>query len=369
MNNLLKNITLLGIIGLASSCNHDPKMTILGAIEGINVESDGRFSGGGRKFDQTRITNVSGILPFSEVGQMYQTDKNRRPSLAIPISEKDHSELVTVRYEAKADYEHLKVISTQMKAVETASANYAEKVLKHAVIQNELAGLNKINKAERTEKQKSSIANLTKQLSTQTIERAEAKTSLEKAEETAEASLMAYDNVVIFNWEEVKKSGWSLIFSTLSNLRYADARIKKGYVILSGFEISYLKLGVDINDGTYQDLSSKKKRKKPVTTHVWRAKHIVSLSNYEDQKEFEAYVKASYEQLSNLSSTIKKLDEIEIKYALESARRLSNRSMFGNPTETRKPLKWHDLSNSAGNRWNTFMAVQTYYKDLLKLYK
>lgn len=366
----LKLLMLSGSLCMLSGCS---QRIMIGALEDVNTERDDGLAGILSNMDQTRTINVSGALPFTSIGQMYRMPMGRHPSMALPMSSDGKSYIVEILYESQSDLEDLKAIRSKLLLLRKVGEEYLLALLELRIAQNERAAINKIEPNERREEQITRLEELKAAIPRKEIKVQRQSSDLVGAEQAAYGA-MAKENLIVFDWKAVKESGWSVLLSSIGNLRWSGSEERSGYAVVSGLRITYLETGSDIWTAFDDANLSWFNYKRPITTQLWQAKYVMSLSTFESTQNIASTVKASYRELANIPETIKEIDRIEIEQTLRRITALSNISTLSTPKIEREEFCWVDKQAKRNSTQfdklhaNTLFTVHTYYRDLRKLF-
>lgn len=378
-NKLSILLVLLLLMGCATK-----KAVLIGALEDVNVESDMGVPLI-TYFDQYRTTNVSGILPYTKIGEFYKIDysifSDGNPSKSISIVEdnkdqprKTTSQVVTITYafpypnnpnDNPADI--LREIQKNLLLVRSKAQDVVMAIIKRDVNADEVYRLNKIKKENRSEDETKKLEELTKNQQELNMVVSVAK------KELADAELAVYEainenNVIIAQWDAVKRNNWKFLASVIGTLNMETKKSRSGFVILGGLRISRIRVGTDINDA-YRDLMWVNRINRPVVTQLWQAKYVKSVSTFDLESQLKANAKATYSKLKYLSKYLIKDSEFEVDATLSRVESLFNLSNLSNPMHDCKDLEWDNIYSEKEEKdsWNTILAIHTNYSDLQDL--
>lgn len=352
-NKLSILLVLLLLMGCATK-----KAVLIGALEDVNVESDMGVPFI-TYFDQYRTTNVSGILPYTKIGEFYKIDysifSDGNPSKSISIVEdnkdqprKTTSQVVTITYafpypnnpnDNPADI--LREIQKNLLHVRSKAQDVVMAIIKRDVNADEVYRLNKIKKENRSEDETKKLEELTKNQQELNMVVSVAKKELADAE-LAVYEVINENNVIIAQWDAVKRNNWKFLASVIGTLNMETKKSRSGFVILGGLRISRIRVGTDINDA-YRDLMWVNRINRPVVTQLWQAKYVKSVSTFDLESQLKANAKATYSKLKYLSKYLIKDSEFEVDATLSRVESLFNLSNLSNPMYDCKDLEWDNI--------------------------
>ncbi len=165
------------------------------------------------------------------------------------------------------------------------------------------------------------------------------------------------------------KFGLSEIF----NCSWTEKKGKKGYSILAGLKISYIRVGTDIAEQYPATINLSR----GVTTQLWQSRQVISFSTEKNESQIKANLKIRIEDLKALLGDITSIDTIfeNIKLTIEAdIKKYMQVSQFSNLAEHNrivKELNWNSVANpkviEKGKEWNTVMSTHTHISDLKDL--
>lgn len=321
----------------------------IASFEDLTTESskEGLF-----KVPQYRVISISGMLPFFDVGGVHFYKSKRKPSSAIGINN-GSSYAIETTIDNTCDQVCLTLIK--------------EKIL---LVKNKAASLikAKINIARLMSIEPKTDA---KAIKTATDEYKTISDELDLKHKEAVAAIK--DNgVMVFRWNTNSKKSGSIGLGAIFGVSGSKDETQSGFGIISGLKTSTLYLGKDILN-TWGNLNddSKYSNRFEMTTYVMQAQYITYMSENDLSSSLRGNLKASYSQLSNLSDTIKNLDNIEINAALSKVSNLSNIGVIGESKRSKVLIDWDNpnlLSVPARlDGWQTIYAVKSDLKDLLDM--
>jgi hypothetical protein len=306
------------------------------------------------KLPQYRIISIPGMLPFSDVGGVHFYKAKRKPSSAVGINN-GNSYAIETTIESTCDQTCLTSVKEKILLVKNKAARLIEEKISLARL------LSSDPKADAA-----TIAAANTKYNT-------TRTELDSTHQDA-MNAIKHNGVMVFRWNtNTKKSGF-LGLGAMFGVSGSKDETKSGFGIISGLKTSTLYLGKDIQN-TWGNLNgeSKYSNRFEVTTYTMQAQYITYISENDLSSSLSANLKASYSQLSNLSDTVKNLDNIEINAALSKVSNLANIGVIGASKRNKVAIDWDNpnllSSPSRLDGWQTIYAVKSDLKDLLDMSK
>jgi len=180
------------------------------------------------------------------------------------------------------------------------------------------------------------------------------------------------NGILIYRWSSSATRKGSLGLGDILGVSGNKNETYNGFALVSGLRTATLFVGKDLIDAWNNlNTESNYSNRFELTTHVMQARHIIYVTEYDLLAMVEAKLKASYDQLANISETIKNLDSIEINAALSKVANLSNTGVLGKSARTTRDVDWTkpagilDLSMLDG--WQTFYSVESDLTDLMEM--
>lgn len=338
---------LLLIVVILSGCSSTGgKIT---SFEDLTTEASKE---GLTKLPQYRVISIPGMLPFSDVGGVHFYKSKRKPSTAIGVNNEE-SYAIETTIESTCDQACLSSIKEKILLVKNKAAS-----LIHAKID-----LARLHSSEPKADASAIVAATTKY---NTI-----RTDLDAKHQDA-MNAIKNNGVMTFRWNTNTKKSGSIGFGSITGVSGAKDDTQSGFGLISGLKTSTLYLGKDIKE-VWGNLNGESKfsNRLEVTTYTMQAQYIIYMSENDLSSSLSTNLKASYSQLSNLSDTIKNLDNIEINVALAKVSNLSNMGVIGNSKRKKIDIDWKKpnlLSNPARlDGWQTIYAVKSDLTELLAM--
>lgn len=349
------------MILILSACTTSLNRAIIGSFEDI---TSGRHIESGT-FAQVHAASINGLLPFDTVGESYFFDNKRGMLSAIGVSsvnpEGSNVPFQTITYTITRDYpsdatlDDLVVIRNGI----TESSARIIRALRAERAYRTAAGKDEVAEKELHREWTNAVAQADVTL-----------TELNKA--------TSKRNLLVFRWNTASQGSASLKAGGLFGAKAAKNSDQAGYGLVAGFKTSTLFVGADLVS-SYEMIIPKfrsaVKGKFVIPTFSISASNLVYFAQSDIAKEVEAKLKGSYSQFSELSQTLKELDEIELDYAAQRLESLSNAGIVQGPAQVKfeqfKPFHKLDgfgaeMNSKAG--WTTFYSVLTKIEDVSNVY-
>lgn len=304
------------------------------------------------KLPQYRVISIPGMLPFSDIGGVHFYKPKRKPSSAIGISH-DKSYAIETTINSTCDQACLSCIKEKILLVKNTATRLIEMKI----------NLTKLHSMK--PKVDASI------IMAATTKYNNKRDELDKKHKDA-MTLIINNGVMIFRWNTNINKANSIGLGAILGVSSTKDETQSGFGLISGLKTSTLYIGKDIQD-TWANLNigSKYSNRFEVTTYTMQAQYITYMSENDISSSLGANLKASYSELSNLSDTIKKLDNIEINTALSKVSNLANIGVIGDSKRKRIDIDWKNPNklNSIDrlNGWQTIYAVKSDLTDLLEM--
>jgi len=301
------------------------------------------------KVVQDRVVSIPGFLPFPEVGALYYFKPQRMPATAIGISpEKSFILETTIEFEGTED--DLKNIGQKIVELRLDAAN---------AISDKL-DLIRLRSASPDDKAVISAA----EASYKTLRKTYDDHYSELLNEIKKTS-----GILIYRWTTETSAGANASLGSIFKGKSSFKDNFNGFGLVAGIRMATLFVGPDIKNAWPQlDTSSHHKDRHKLTTFVMQAQHILYSSEHDMERQIQAKLDASYQQLASLPESIKVIDKIEIEAVLSKLSSLSNMGMVKTPKrEVLVPIDWgqQGLQERMGkDGWLTFYSVDTKLSDL-----
>lgn len=314
------------------------------------------------KIPQYRVISIPGLLPFASVGGVHFYKAKRKPSSAIGLTNSADSYVIETTINSTCDEECMVDVRDKILDVKNAASNLIEDKINLTLLRASQA----INGAKDAEKQ-----TFQEMLLCATEKYRSARTDLDKKHRAAVKSIRN-NGIIVFRWNtNTKKSGWFGLGGILGGAKEKD-ETQSGFGLISGLKVSTLYVGDDIKTAWKQiNTKSRYSNRYEVTTYAMQVQRIMYMSEQDLSSSLSANLEASYSQLSNISDTIKTLDNIQIQAALSKVSNLSNIGVIGNSVRTTLDVDWDALNVKSKldthNGWHTFFAVKSDLTDILEM--
>lgn len=350
------NAVLACLIFLLVGCSSTGGL--ITSLEDLTTESSKE---GWSKVPQYRVISVPGILPFADAGSLQFYKPKRKPSSAIGISngksyvmqsvidsECDEQRLSTIR-------DNLLLLRGKVETLVEDRINLTRIVARpppHASDAATIGSYNQVVAAARS-KYTTTRGDLD-------IKHQEVLKSINKS------------GILIYRWNSNSTKKGSFGLGDIFGVSGSKEETYGGFALVCGLRTATLYVGRDLI-GAWKELDTKSNysNRFELTTHVMQAKHIIYITEYDMQSMTNAKLKASYAELSNLSETIKSIDQIEINAALSKIANLTNMGVVGKTTRTTREVDWSkpagviNLTELTG--WQTFYSVESDLTDLMEM--
>lgn len=313
------------------------------------------------KIPQYRVISIPGLLPFSDIGGVHFYKANRKPSSAIGLSNgKSYSIETTIN--STCDENCLSLVRWKILLVKSAAANLIEDKVNLTRLRSNQPSASSTD-SERTAFQTTIISATDKYNTT--------RTDLDTKYQDAVKSINN-NGILVFRWNTNTNISGSIGLGAILGSSWEKDETQSGFGLISGLKISTLYVGDDILK-TWGNINKQSKyhNRYEITTYTMQAQKIMYMSEQDLSSSLRANLKASYSQLSNISDTIKALDNIEIQAALSKVSNLSNMGVIGNSKRSVIDVNWSNPNSistpSSHDGWQTIYSVKSDLTDVLEM--
>lgn len=331
---------------------------LITSLEDLTTESSKE---GWSKVPQYRVVSVPGILPFADVGSLQFYKPKRKPSSAIGLSN-GNSYIMQSVINSECDEGCLTTIRDNLLLLRAK----AESVVEARINLTSVSALVPPEGANNA-----TIAAYNQSVSTAKTAYSTAKTELDAKHQEVVKSINK-NGILIYRWSSSTSNKGSLGLGDILGVSGSKNESYNGFALVSGLRTATMFVGKDlVSAWSNLNTDSNYSNRFELTTHVMQAKHIIYVTEYDLLGMIDAKLKASYDQLANLTETIKTLDKIEINAALSKVSNLSNMGVLGKSVRTTRDVDWSKpagiLNLSDLNGWQTFYSVESDLTDLMEL--
>lgn len=359
--NVKRNIELTAVLlvgAILSGCSTTGGQ--IASFEDLTTESNKE---GWVKIPQYRVISIPSLLPFSDVGGVHFYKAKRKPSSAIGLSN-GKSYAIETTIISTCDEECLSSVREKILLVKSSAANLIEEKINLTRLRSSQPSASATD-AEKTAFQAALTSATEKYNAT--------RTGLDAKHQDAVKSIKN-NGVLVFRWNTNTKKSGSVGLGAILGISGEKDETQSGFGLISGLKFSTLYVGDDIIK-TWGNINEQSRyhNRYEITTYTMQSQYIMYMSEQDLSSSLKENLKASYSQLSNISETIKDLDNIEMQAALSKVSNLSNMGVIGNSKRSVIDVNWSNpnilSAPSSHNGWQTIYSVKSDLTDLLEMVK